>query len=643
MIALTDITLYRGPKCLLNDTRFTAHAGWHIGLTGRNGTGKSTLFALLQGQIHLDGGHCSIPANWQIAHMAQEVPGIDQSALDYVIDGDKELRQLQRTLATAEAADDHQKIAEAHQHMDSIDAYTAESRAAKLLTGLGFTTAQFGAAVKSFSGGWRMRLNLAQTLMCRSDLLLLDEPTNHLDLDTILWLEGWLKQYPGTLILISHDRDFLDSTVQHILHLEHQQLNHYKGNYSQFEIMRAQKLTLQQAAYDKQQKEIAHMQSFINRFKAKASKAKQAQSRVKALDRLEEIAPAHVDSPFHFHFYPPAKLADQLIRVDHGTLGYRNAETATTILSKVNLQLSPDSRIGLLGPNGAGKSTLIKTLVGDNPLLEGELLRSEHCAIGYFAQHQLDHLDLEATPLLLLQRKSPKVEESRLRSYLGSFAFNGDNVNEKIGTFSGGEKARLALALIIWDKPNVLLLDEPTNHLDLEMRHALTMALQSYEGALVVVSHDRHLIRNTTDDLLLVANGQVTDFSGDLEDYARWLSEHQAQQQNTSSSSNSNEKTERVDRKAERQKAAELRNQLRPLKKQIDKLEKQIDKYQKERLQIESELSDTALYEAQQKDKLTDLLKQQGIVTQALEDAELEWMDIQDQYEQLEAQLSAEY
>lgn len=634
MIQLKAISLYRGDKCLINEGEFTAHPGWHIGVTGRNGCGKSTLFALLRGELHVDKGDFLIPQGWEIAHMAQEIDALNRAAIEFVIDGDDPLRKLQRALETAEAAHDNNQIAHIHHDLDTIDAYTAETKAAKLLNGLGFTQEQFSTPVQEFSGGWRMRLNLAKTLMCRSDLLLLDEPTNHLDLDAILWLEDWLKQYPGTLMLISHDREFLDSIVQHVLHVENQTLTHYKGNYSNFEVQRAMHLEQQQSAFEKQQREVAHMQKYIDRFRAQATKAKQAQSRLKALDRLERIAPAHIDSPFSFHFKTPEKMADPLLSIHQASAGYPNTE----ILSGINLELGPDSRIGLLGPNGAGKSTLIKTLVGDLAQLKGERTLSESCRIGYFAQHQLDQLDPEASPLLELQRLTPTTSEAVLRKYLGSFNFIGDQVNDPIGRFSGGEKARLALALIIWEKPNLLLLDEPTNHLDLEMRHALTVALQSFEGALLIVSHDRHLIRSVTDNLYLVANGKADEFKGDLEDYAQWLADFRGQQKQ-GDSKDGGELEQKVDKKAERQRAAELRKQLSPLKKLADRAEKSMDKKQQEKDNIEKQLADPTIYDSENKSKLTTLLKQQGEINQQLEELEMEWMDASEQLESLTASI----
>jgi len=634
MIQLKSVSLFRGSKCLLKDASFTGYPGWHIALIGHNGCGKSSLFAMLRRELQPDSGEFSIPANWRIAHMAQEVEALDRAALDYVMDGDRTLRRLQQELADAEEKHDAHRIGDLHQQLADVDGYTAESRAAKLLSGLGFTQAQLQTPVKAFSGGWRMRLNLAQTLMCPSDLMLLDEPTNHLDLDAILWLEDWLRSYPGTLILISHDREFIDAVTQHILHIEHQNLFYYSGNYSAFEIQRSARLANQQAAFEKQQREVAHLQSFIDRFKAKASKAKQAQSRVKMLERMEKIAPAHVDSPFHFTIPAAEKASSPLLDISQGELGY----PGKPILHNVALQLVPASRIGLIGPNGAGKSTLIKTLAGEIELLSGTRQPGEHCYIGYFAQHQLDQLDMNATPLLTMQRNAPKTDEQTLRKYLGGFGFHGDAVHDNIGRFSGGEKARLALAVIIWHKPNLLLLDEPTNHLDLEMRHALTLALQDYEGALVLVSHDRSLLRATTDDLYLVADGKVDVFNGDLDDYAKWLNDYRSQQQAASESPA--QADARRDRKADRQRAADIRTQLRPLKKQIEKLEGEIAKLEQQKKAIEEQLADPAIYETANKAKLAELLKQQGATGSTLEEKELAWMDASEQLQTLERELS---
>ena len=633
MIQLQSVSLFRGSKCLLQHANFTAHPGWHIALVGHNGCGKSSLFSLVRNQCQADAGEVQIPSQCRIAHMAQEIAALDRAAIEFVLDGDQPLRQLQHRLQQAELENKPQLQAELHQQLADIDAYTAESRAAKLLTGLGFTQAQFEQPVKSFSGGWRVRLSLAQTLMTPSDIMLLDEPTNHLDLDAILWLEDWLRSYPGTLILISHDREFIDAVTQHVLHIEFQQLNYYSGNYSSFELQRAARLANQQAAHEKQQKEIAHLQKFVTRFKAKASKAKQAQSRVKALERMEKIAPAHVDSPFHFQIPAAEKMSDPLLDLREATLGYGSS----AILQDVALQLGPQSRIGLIGPNGAGKSTLIKTLAGELKLLAGQSQLGEHTQIGYFAQHQLDQLDVSATPLLTMQRIAKNSDEQSLRNYLGSFGFQGDNVNANIGRFSGGEKARLALAVIIWHKPNLLLLDEPTNHLDLEIRLALTLALQDYEGGLVLVSHDRHLLRATTDDLLLVADKKVDTFKGDLDDYARWLADYRNQQTDSGSNTASGSDA-KIDRKAERQKAAQQRNQLRPLKNKINKLEQQIAKLEQEKQAIEDKLAAPDIYDPNNKASLTELLQQQGNISAELEQQEMAWMELAEQLEKLQAE-----
>jgi ATP-binding cassette subfamily F protein 3 len=526
MIRFRNLRLARNGRTLIDGAEFALHHGWHVGLTGRNGAGKSTLFSLLKGEIGPDQGDLERPRDWIVSHMAQEVAALARPAIEFVIDGDVELRVLEAELAKVELTDNYDRMAQLHEKIADADGYTVRARAARVLDGLGFAPADHERPVSDFSGGWRVRLNLAHTLMRRADLLLLDEPTNHLDLDAILWLEEWLKKFTGTLFLVSHDRDFLDACVDHVVHIEQQKATLYTGNYSQFERQRAEKLLQQQAAYVQQQAKIAHMQNFVARFGAKASKARQAQSRLKALERLTVIASVQVDSPFDFHFSPAQNLTSPLLRLDNADLGYGDR----VVLGNVNVELTPDSRIGLLGRNGAGKSTLIKALVGDLAALQGERLSAEKCRIGYFAQHQVDSLDLKATPLLIMQRIAPKVREQELRTFLGTFDFQGDMALTPCGKFSGGEKSRLALAMIVWQKPNVLLLDEPTNHLDLEMREALTEALQEFDGALVVVSHDRHLLRATVDDLLLVDNGTVRTFEDDLDGYAKWLDNQRTEQ-----------------------------------------------------------------------------------------------------------------
>ncbi len=633
MIRLQNLTLQRGPQRLLEGAELTLHPGQKAGLVGANGAGKSSLFALLRGELGPDAGDCLLPADWRIAHMRQEIETLDRLAVDYVLDGDLELRRVQRELAIAEASHDGAALARLHTELDNADGYSADARARKLLAGLGFSNEQMERPVGDFSGGWRMRLNLAQALMRPSDLLLLDEPTNHLDLDAILWLEGWLKSYPGTLVLISHDRDFLDAVVDQIVHLEQRKLTLYRGGYSAFERTRAERMAQQQQAFEKQQAQRAHMESFIRRFKAKASKARQAQSRIKALEKLEELAPAHIDSPFDFVFREADKVSSPLLDLAEGRLGY--GERA--VLETVKLQLVPGARIGLLGPNGAGKSTLIKTLADEIQPLGGRLTRGENLVIGYFAQHQLDALDDKASPLLHLQRIAPGEREQSLRDFLGGFDFRGPRCDEPVLNFSGGEKARLALALIAWGKPNLLLLDEPTNHLDLEMRLALTMALQDFEGAVLVVSHDRHLLKSTTDEFLLVADGAVQAFDGDLEDYARWLLDYRARQQPVAVASGA----DKTDKRAQRQAAAALRQQLAPHKREADTLEKQLGEVQEKLAALEARLGDAALYEAARKDELRDLLASQTSLKARESELEERWLEALEVLEGLQRELEA--
>ena len=632
MIRLQNLTLQRGPQRLLEDAELTLHAGHKAGLIGANGAGKSSLFALLRGELHPDSGDCLLPADWRIAHMRQEVDTLERLAVDYVLDGDLRLREVQRDLAVAEEAHDGVALARLHVELDSADGYTADARARKLLAGLGFTNEQMDRQVGDFSGGWRMRLNLAQALMCPSDLLLLDEPTNHLDLDAIIWLEDWLKSYAGTLLLISHDRDFLDEVVDHVAHVDQRKITLYRGGYTAFERARAERLAQQQQAYEKQQAQRAHMESYIARFKAQATKARQAQSRIKALERMEELSAAHVDSPFDFVFRESTKISSTLIDLSDANLGYGDR----AVLEKVKLQLTPGARIGLLGPNGAGKSTLIKNLAGELEPLSGRLTRGENTVVGYFAQHQLDSLDAKASPLLHLQRLAPTEREQALRDFLGGFDFRGARLDEPVLNFSGGEKARLALALIAWERPNLLLLDEPTNHLDLEMRLALTMALQDFAGAVLVVSHDRHLLKSTTDEFLLVADGRIQPFEGDLDDYARWLVDYRARQQPQSSAAPAADKT---DKRAQRQAAAALRQQLAPHKKQADKLEQELGKLQEKLAAVEDKLGDSGLYEAARKDELRELLAEQAALKTREAELEETWLEALETLEALQQQL----
>ncbi|PNG42265.1 ATP-binding cassette domain-containing protein [Pseudomonas sp. Tul1A2] len=634
MIRLQNLTLQRGPQRLLEDAELTLHAGHKAGLIGANGAGKSSLFALIRGELHPDSGDCFLPADWRIAHMRQEIETLERLAVDYVLDGDLRLREVQRDLAAAEAAHDGAAQARLHSELDSADGYTADARARKLLAGLGFTNEQMDRQVGDFSGGWRMRLNLAQALMCPSDLLLLDEPTNHLDLDAIIWLEEWLKSYPGTLLLISHDRDFLDEVVDHVAHVDQRKITLYRGGYTAFERARAERLAQQQQAYEKQQAQRAHMESYIARFKAQATKARQAQSRIKALERMEELSAAHVDSPFDFVFRESSKISSPLIDLSDASLGYGEK----TILEKVKLQLTPGARIGLLGPNGAGKSTLIKNLAGELSPIAGRLTRGENTVVGYFAQHQLDSLDSKASPLLHMQRLAPTEREQTLRDFLGGFDFRGARIDEPVLNFSGGEKARLALALIAWERPNLLLLDEPTNHLDLEMRLALTMALQEFSGAVLVVSHDRHLLKSTTDNFYLVADGKVEEFDGDLEDYARWLVEYR---QRNAPVSNTPVNPDKTDKKAQRQAAAALRQQLAPHKREADKLEAELGKLHEKLAKVDASLGDSDIYEPARKNELRDLLAEQAKLKVREGELEEAWMEALEVLESMQAELEA--
>jgi len=638
MIQLDQVSLRRGGRVLFQKASMQLHPGWKIGLTGVNGAGKSTLFAALLGDLVADEGNLTRPSVWTVAHMAQEIKALEMPALDFVLSGDEEYWSIQEQLANPDQLS-NDDLAKLHGRFDEIHGYAAPAKAAQLMAGLGFLDHQLRLNVASFSGGWRMRLNLARTLMSRSDLLLLDEPTNHLDLDAILWLEDWLKAYEGTLVLISHDRDFLDAITDHILHIENQELTLYTGNYSTFETTRSERLAQQQQAFEKQQETRAHLQKFIDRFKAKATKARQAQSRIKQLERMQQLAPAHIDTPFTFSFREPTKMSSPLLSLDGATIGYGDK----IIAEKVRLQITPNSRIGLLGMNGAGKSTLIKTLVGDLPLLSGERKASELLNIGYFAQHQMDALDANASPMLQLARIADKqISEASLRAFLGGFGFSGERMDTPCESFSGGERARLALALIVWQRPNVLILDEPTNHLDLDMRHALSMALQDFEGAVVLVSHERQLIASVCDDLLLVHAGKCTEFEGDLQDYAKWLREARQQQINTQNAlqqqaSTTQAPVAKIDKEAQRKEAARRREMTRPIRKNIEKVEAQIEKVQPRLADIEHVLSDTALYEANRKDDLIKLMNEQTELKAKLEQQEEQLLELMMELEELES------
>ncbi len=657
MIRFSNLTLARGTKRLFDSANLTIFPGHKVGLVGANGIGKSTLFALMRGEMHQDAGELSMPPSWVVAHVAQHTPQSTLSALDYALDGDRELRVIEAELAKAEAAEwhdesEHEKLAlqlsNLHTRFDEIGGYAARSRAASLLSGLGFDDDAQVRAVSTFSGGWRMRLNLAQALMCRSDLLLLDEPTNHLDLDAVMWIEDWLGQYRGTLFLITHDRDFLDAVVNKIVHVENQKLNEYTGNYSTFERTRAMQLANQQAQHIKQQRQVAHLHSFIDRFKAKATKAKQAQSRIKTLERMEIIAAAHVDSPFEFAFRKPAAAPRQLLHLKEATLGYEGRD----VLPHVEWRLFYGDKIGLLGPNGAGKSTLVKTLAGTLAQKKGGRYEGQGLKIGYFAQHQIEQLRIDESALQHFKRLDPTTREQEFRNFLGGFDFRGSRCDEPVGPFSGGEKARLALALIVWQKPNLLLLDEPTNHLDIDMREALAEALQDFEGTLVVVAHDRHLLKATADQLWLVADGEVKEFDGDLDDYKVWA-------KNYASAKAKGIKNDKVviqqsvpaknvpkaapvveigtDRKEQKRNDADARQRLantrKPLEKKLNELDAKLKTLTTERANIEAWLGDESAYADDKKTQLQDMLKRQGEIVTAIGDIEWEWMSVSEKLE----------
>jgi ATP-binding cassette subfamily F protein 3 len=629
MITLDKISLHRGSKTLLENASAVIHPGQKSALIGANGSGKSSLFQLLLSSLSTDSGNLFIPKGWKIAHMAQEVASSDRPALEYIIDGDSRLRALEAAIEQAEQNHHHNELAKLHEQLDDIGGYNAKVRAEQLLLGLGFTVADTQKPANQFSGGWRIRLNLAQALMSPSDLLLLDEPTNHLDLDAELWLEQWLKRYEGTLLLISHDRDFIDNTCQQILHIEHKSLSTYKGNYSAFERQRAEKLSQQQANYEKQQQRIKEIQGFVNRFRAKATKAKQAQSRLKELARMEEIAPAHIDSPFNFTFFPPVKFSDPLLNLSKVDIGYKK----TIIVSNVNISIHPGSRIGLLGANGAGKSTLIKTLAKEIPLINGHRTEGEHFNLGYFSQHQLEALDLKANPALHLQRLTPTASEQAIRNFLGGFNFHGEMALDPIENFSGGEKARLALAIIVWQKPNMLLLDEPTNHLDLEMCHALTVALQGFEGAVIIVSHDRHLLRNTVDQFLLVHDGCADYFDGSLDDYSRLLAERRKSDKTKPAITSQDTDDSTFSKKDARKNSADARKKLAPLKNALKKTETNISRIEETLSNIEQSLSGSEIYDENNKEELKSLLKEQANLSSEKELLEGKWFNLSDEIE----------
>jgi ATP-binding cassette subfamily F protein 3 len=620
MIRFSNVSLIRGTKVLLEAADAALNPGDRIGLIGANGSGKSSLFAVLRGELHTDKGDAEFPPQWRVAHVAQETPALDRPAVEYAIDGDSNLRILEKKLLQAEKDNNGNLIGELHAELGDADAYTVRSRAEQLLVGLGFKNEELEKPVSSFSGGWRMRLNLAQALMCPSDLLLLDEPTNHLDLDAILWVEEWLKRYTGTLLVVSHDRDFLDGVVNVILHIDQKKLKRYGGNYSDFEVQRAQSIVLAASQREKQERERAHLQSFIDRFKAKATKARQAQSRMKMLAKMEDLAPLHVAAPFSFEFREPLRAPNPLLVLEGADAGY----PGNTVLRDINFSLQSEQRYGLLGINGAGKSTLIKTIAGELPPLKGSAIFNKGLSVGYFAQHQVEMLRDDQSPAWHLQRIAPQVREQELRNFLGGFNFPGDMATGSIAHFSGGEKARLALALIVWQRPNLLLLDEPTNHLDLETREALTVALAQFEGTLVLVSHDRHLLRATTDQFLIVANGSLQPFDGDLDDYRDWLLKSKQ------------EKAAVAERPAAKPAAANAPKpaaSTKNLEARIKRLEEMIARLNAQKAAVDARLADPAIYQDASKDALRAVLEDQAHVGRELSQLESEWLDRQAELE----------
>jgi ATP-binding cassette, subfamily F, member 3 len=635
MLSFSSLALRRGTRLLISDASFTVYRGEKVGIVGANGCGKSSLLSLILGDLQPDAGSVDYPSQLVVAHVAQELDATDRPAIDFVMDGDEELRATEAAIAKAEASNAGAALGELHARYAALGGYDARSRAGKLMHGLGFSVADETRPVNAFSGGWRVRLNVAQALMCRSDLLLLDEPTNHLDLDAVIWLEQWLRNYPGTLLMIAHDREFLDRTVGRVVHIENGAAKIYTGNYSAFEDQRASQLAQQQSMFERQQREIKHMMSFVERFKAKASKAKQAQSRIKALERMERIAPAHVDSQFEFTFLPPQKLPRPLLTLDRQSVGYGER----IVLDGINMTIVPGSRIALLGRNGAGKSTLMKMLAGELAPFDGKRTEARDLKIGYFAQHQLEQLSVDDSPLGHLKRlggeAAAKATEQELRSFLGGFGFTGDRVFEPVGPFSGGEKARLVLALVSYLRPNLLLLDEPTNHLDLEMRQALAVALQDYEAAVVLVSHDRHLLRAVADDLILVDQGRATPFDGDLDDYARWFTTREEAETADEASPNALSAEQKKQRKREE---AERRNRLSPLKAEIARLEKQLERLEKERATVEAALAEPSIYEPASKQKLQELLQKQTQLKRDISDTETQWLMAT---EKLDAEMSS--
>jgi len=620
MLSFTNLALRRGPNLLFEDASFVIHRDKKVGLIGANGAGKTSLFKMITGELDVEEGYLDYPHDLRISYLAQEVPGTNELAVQYVLEGDKQLIKIQQKIKSAEDNERFEELGELHEIFNSMDGHSATAKAEQLMIGLGFSQEDLQKTVKDFSGGWRVRLNLARTLMQPSDLLLLDEPTNHLDLDAIVWLADWIKSFKGALILISHDREFLDECVNTIAHIHRQAIELYTGNYSQFEEVKALRLAEQAATFKKQQREIAHMQDFVRRFKAKATKARQAQSRVKALERMEIIAPAHVDSPFHFTIPQADKISDPLLTLDDATLGY-----SAPVLKKINLSLHPGDRIGLLGPNGAGKSTLMKSLVASIPLIDGHRFEGANLKIGYFSQHQVDDLDLSKTAYQCIHQLDPEKTEQQVRTYLGGYDFKNDKVKDPIKLFSGGEKARLTLAIIAYQQPNLLLMDEPTNHLDMEMRQALTMALQSFGGAILLISHDRHLLANNVDQFLLVQNGSILEFDGDLNDYSLRILKN-LNKPHASKSTTPKESTPGAQRQLDQKKIKQLKNEIHAAEKRLKRLQEKI-------AGVEGILQSPETYDGDFQDDLHDLIRNQTELKTEIEEVEQRWLNLNEQLE----------
>ena len=633
MLNFSDIAIRRGPRVLFSEATFSLFRGEKVGITGENGSGKSTLLELVRGGVHADAGSFDMPGNLVMAHVSQDIDATDQPAIDFVLDGDPELRAIESRIAAATAANDGAALGTLYARYAEVGGYDARSRAAQLMHGLGFEPGEDERPIRSFSGGWRVRINVARALMCRSDLLLLDEPTNHLDIDAILWLENWLRAYPGTLLLIAHDREFLDRVCDRIVNIEHGRARAYRGNYSAFETQRAAELAEQSALYVRQQREIRHMESFVERFRAQATKARQAQSRLKALERMQRIAPAHVDSAaFEFAFAEPDRLPRPLLAIDGQSAGYGGV----ALLRNVKFTLMPGDRYALLGRNGAGKSTCMKLLAGELTALSGTRTEARDLRIGYFAQHHLEQLKADESPLENLRRsggaRAARATEAELRDYLATFGFRGDRVFEAVAPFSGGEKARLVLALVAYLKPNLLLLDEPTNHLDLEMRQALAVALQDFTGAVVLVSHDRHLLNTVADELIVVHDHRATAFEGDLEDYARWLAGGSFPGMNVSpvapvASAPAPASTPSAAQRRElRRIEAEGRNRLAPLRASIQKFEQQLAVLARERVELEARLANPEFYQPEARAELRIALARQAELTRLGDETEAAWL-----------------